>query len=334
MPREKLLQRASIAYVVLFASLNGLPLTPLGQWWPLQVIQALGLWLYLPIALLGIASFFWNRRALVWLLVPLAAFAVEYGWCFWPNGAIARSSQPTPSLRLMTWNLNFRNADTAAIAASIEAEQPDAVALQEVSLDVKAELPARLRDRYPYQQIIPAYAPIRFAELATFSRFPMEPLREAALNRVQGVRLTVGDRQLTLYNVHLPVPHILSLQLGPMPLPLGFEPAERQAGFERLWQRLQQTDHHSTVMLGDFNSADRAANYRRLRRLLQDAFRDRGWGFGLTYPAQPKVGPLPWDPIVRIDYIFHGAGLRAIAARTGEGPGSDHRYVVADLELR
>lgn len=328
------MHRASFIYVVLFASLNGLPLTPLGQLlWPLQVIQALGLWLYLPMVMLGIANCCWNRRALVWLFVPLVAFVIEYGWCFWPNRPIVATSQPPPSLRFMTWNLNFRNTDVAVIAASIETEQPDAIALQEMNLEVKANLPARLQARYPYQQIVPAYAPIRFAELAIFSRFPIEPTGEATLNRVQEVRLHVGDRPLTVYNVHIPVPQIRSLQVGPMPLPMGFEPAERQAGFGRLWQHLQQTDNRSTVVLGDFNSADRAGNYQRLRGVLQDAFRERGWGFGLTYPAQPKVGPFPWDPIVRIDYIFHGAGLQAIAARTGESPSSDHRYVVADLQL-
>ncbi|MEO0948212.1 MAG: endonuclease/exonuclease/phosphatase family protein [Cyanobacteria bacterium J06641_5] len=328
------MQRASCIYVVLFAGCNGLPLTPLGQlFWPLQVIQALGLWLYLPIVVLGIANCFWSRRALVWLLVPLAAFAIDYGWCFWPNRPIVPASPPLPSLRFMTWNLNFRNTDVAVIAACVETEQPDAIVLQEMNLDVKANLPARLQARYPYQQIVSAYAPIQFAELAIFSRFPIESAEEAALNRVQQVQLHVGDRQLMVYNVHIPVPRIRSWQLGLMPLPTGFEPADRQQGFGQLWQHLQHTDNRSTIVLGDFNSADRAANYWQLRRLLRDAFRDRGWGFGLTYPAQPKVGPLPWDPIVRIDYIFHGEGLRAIAARTGESPISDHRYVVADLQL-
>lgn len=332
--RARWRRNACIAYVGLFVALNGLPLTPWGQWWPLQVIRALGLWLYLPTVVLGVITLLWRQRAGVWLLIPLAAFAIEYGWCLWPNGAIA---PPTPiaSLRVMTWNLNYRNTDAAAIAAQIAIEDPDAIALQEVSPQVKSELAARLRDRYPYQQIIPAYAPIQIAELAIFSRLPMAPAEDATtLHRIQGVRLTVGDRQLAFYNVHLPVPQIRSFQVGPMPVPTGFEPNARQAGFGQLWQHLQGIETHQAIVLGDFNSADRAANYQQLRSLLRDAFRDRGWGFGLTYPAQPKIGPLPWDPIVRIDYIFHGQGLQAITARTGEGPGSDHRYVVADLQLR
>jgi endonuclease/exonuclease/phosphatase (EEP) superfamily protein YafD len=39
-------------------------------------------------------------------------------------------------------------------------------------------------------------------------------------------------------------------------------------------------------------------------------------------------------PLVRIDYVFHSADLRAISARVGPSTGSEHLPVVADLVFR
>jgi vancomycin resistance protein VanJ len=85
------------------------------------------------------------------------------------------------------------------------------------------------------------------------------------------------------------------------------------------------------LVLGDFNTSDGQPLYRLLRRRLDDAYRAAGWGFGFTFPS-PRGSPLGF-PVVRIDYVFHDEFWATQAAWTGSLPGSDHRYVVADLLL-
>ncbi len=88
------------------------------------------------------------------------------------------------------------------------------------------------------------------------------------------------------------------------------------------------------VAVGDFNTNDRQPNYWRLRRLLRDAYRDAGRGFGLTFPNTGWWGkPLPVPPFLRLDYIFHSPDLVATRAWTASSPSSDHRAVVADLVI-
>jgi Endonuclease/Exonuclease/phosphatase family len=65
-----------------------------------------------------------------------------------------------------------------------------------------------------------------------------------------------------------------------------------------------------------------------LRSFLSDSFREAGWGLRNTNYASD----IPF-PMQRIDYVWHNAGLNAIAAEVGQAGGSDHLPVVVRLRL-
>lgn len=58
------------------------------------------------------------------------------------------------------------------------------------------------------------------------------------------------------------------------------------------------------------------------------SFPSAGWGFGHT----ARMAHIPF-PLLRIDYIWHTADLAARRAYVGPDVGSDHRPVIAELQL-
>lgn len=84
------------------------------------------------------------------------------------------------------------------------------------------------------------------------------------------------------------------------------------------------------IMAGDFNSTHGHAPFRRLLRggLLRDAHVDAGRGLlATTWPRGGRVVP----PLFRIDHVLLTDGIEVVAVREGQGHGSDHRPVIADL---
>lgn len=81
------------------------------------------------------------------------------------------------------------------------------------------------------------------------------------------------------------------------------------------------------LVAGDFNATWGNRSFRRLLDAgLTDAAAARGRPFQMTWR---QGGLLP--PLTRIDHVLTTRELAVIAIRTGEGRGSDHRPVVADV---
>lgn len=80
------------------------------------------------------------------------------------------------------------------------------------------------------------------------------------------------------------------------------------------------------VVLGDFNSTRDTALHVALRRVLDDAWEKGGRGFGATVKFLDAV-PL------RVDYAYVSSAFDVRSARVPAAGCSDHEPVVADLEL-
>ncbi|HVL82424.1 MAG TPA: endonuclease/exonuclease/phosphatase family protein, partial [Actinomycetota bacterium] len=106
--------------------------------------------------------------------------------------------------------------------------------------------------------------------------------------------------------------------------PRSFDPQSQAVTVDALLTRIEAVDG-PLIVAGDLNISDRHRFYRHLRRHLGDAHRDAGAGFGFTWRA-PR-------PFVRIDYVLRSDHWGTGRSETGTIPGSDHRYVYADLVL-
>lgn len=305
----------------------------LNVWW-LNLLNVFGLWLYVPLPFLLLLGLLAYPRALLLLIVPLLCF----GWEYAPLLHTPEQSTNGTPLRVMSWNVLFFNPNVHALDALIRKHNPDVVALQEYGFIQVRGLEAALNQRYPYQ----ALAPGGPSGLGVWSRYPIQEWDRDAdrLSRCECQRmvLEVGGQRVRLVNAHPLAPRftfrdeLAGLRL-PWEVPSDFITAHQQPQLDALVGEAARTDE-PLILVGDLNTGDRQPNYWRLRRYLDDAYREAGRGFGLTYPnTRTRVGLLPVPPLVRIDYIFHSRSIKAMRAWTDASYASDHRAVIADLRV-
>lgn len=82
-----------------------------------------------------------------------------------------------------------------------------------------------------------------------------------------------------------------------------------------------QTCPYKIIMCGDFNETAASYSYQKLARNLEDAFIEKGMGFGRTYAGK-------W-PKFRIDYILHDKTLHCSDYRRNEETYTDHYPITA-----
>ena len=82
-----------------------------------------------------------------------------------------------------------------------------------------------------------------------------------------------------------------------------------------------KTCRYKIIMCGDFNETAASYSYQKLSRNLQDAYIERGLGFGRTYAGK-------W-PKFRIDYILHDKFLHCSDYKRSEETYTDHYPITA-----
>lgn len=322
------------AYVLAIAVLQMLWRTSALDLWWISLLNVFGLWLYLPLPFLVLLGLVAWPRALILLIVPMICF----GWEYAPRSHSAKHGTGGTALRVMSWNVLFFNKNVNAIDALIRKHDPDIVALQEYGFVQAHGLEAALNPRYPYR----ALAPGGPSGLGVWSRYPLLNWDASGdrLSRCECQRMVVdlGGQNVRLVNAHPLAPRftfghdLAGIQL-PWEVPSDFITAHQQPQLDVLVSEAARTDA-PLILVSDLNTSDRQPNYWRLRRYLGDTYREVGRGFGLTFPnIKKKIGPLPVPPLVRIDFVFHSRSIKAIRAWTDASPASDHRAVIADLQV-
>ena len=112
----------------------------------------------------------------------------------------------------------------------------------------------------------------------------------------------------------------------------GYDDSIRNLQIDRLVAHLQN-EPYPYFIAGDFNTSDQSPSYNRLAAVGIDSFLEVGSGFWMTWPVA-AVQRLPSfvPPLIRIDYIFHSQGFRALSAHPGSPMGSDHLPLLVTLE--
>lgn len=301
----------------------------IGERWELVAILNSVLHLMLIGAVLATFVHVWQRRRILIAAsgVVVGYFIVSYGLFFLPQRLLAEPSKV--DLRVMTYNLHAASIHLEPMLAILREANADLVALQEVSVAASEYFAAELSSQYPYF----AYHVFGTAPIlgqAVLSKYPIEDdlyWRNTHLSyhlAHQRVTVRVNNRPITLYNVH------------PMhPLFKGgrwFYTEVRTAEIQSVLARAA-LDTGLVLVVGDFNMSDQSEDYARVTQLYRDAYRDVGWGLGLTYPdSSATYGSLTVLPLlIRLDYQFYRGDLAAVAARVWHtAGGSDHRPVVVD----
>lgn len=297
--------------------------------WP-ELADDFAPWWYAPAPALILAGLGWRSRILMCAgLAAAAGFVATWGGRFLPPRP--RPARAGPTLTAMTFNVLHSNQDHAATAAVIAEAKPDVVALQELGPAAMEQLLPALGSEYPYRALQPVASP---SGAGVLSRFPLLEVTSFRLSErghwAQRMVVEAPSGQVTLLNIHTRIPRLVwSRPLGLLRWPTGFDAGLRHAEVGELVRVLDGVAG-PLLVLGDFNLTERNADYRAMRARLGDAYCGVGRGLGHTFPrvfAFPRALPAPW-PLLRLDYVWHSAEFRPIAAYVGRSGGGDHHPVI------
>jgi len=308
-----------------------------GTWW-LGLLNSFVPFLFAPLVLLIPLAIFVHRPLYYCgLLVPSTLFLLTYGTLFLPKEMPAHATAPPP-ITMMTFNAWAQSHATATAEVIRKNELPDIVALQEVNDELKQGLAQQLGEVYPHQL---HEETLNGRGISVLSRYPLTPMRSELIIDLNCrlYRVTVTEpRHFVLYNCH-PKSSNLSNFLGDG-LPMAAQISESFLVRRQLSHALAaavSAHEEPVVVVGDFNTTDQSDAYRILSRVLTDAHRAAGWGWGHTYPADGRwVQLIPIPPrLVRIDLIWYTNAFVALTSRVSQSHGeSDHHPVLATLAWR
>lgn len=243
------------------------------------------------------------------------------------------------ALRFVTLNLHYTNRDVAPAVAFLRETAPDLVFLQEVSATSLPALQAGLADLLPHALHC---VEGRYCNLAILSRHPLEAVGASYIGRrktMPEMRLAEGDwqlvtevlpdrpnaaaglaasidlgqgRRLEVLNVHMSWPYPAAIQ-------------RRQFGW--VAARLHDLPAGPRLLAGDFNATPWSFGLRGFDRQVPDMQRatqgQRSWPTEIAFPF----------PLVPIDQVYAGGGLRVLRLERGPNVGSDHFPILAGLSL-
>jgi endonuclease/exonuclease/phosphatase (EEP) superfamily protein YafD len=311
------------------------------RWWLIAVALYLPrLPLLLPLPFLFGALFLTHQRRAAWLLLAtsLPIFLGLMGFVApWP---VARDA--TPTLRVLSCNVNSSEVGDEAILAAIAKQAPDFVILQEVGLP--DTLSPKLRAAFPTVR--------RWDQFVVGSRFPMTPAPDAPDGRA-GLSPRQGYIMTWWWELPFATP------LGPLSLFNVHPMTPREAlesvreGLHDEWRRgrrlrreridiINENTRERDQQVADLAHAAKAetsavllvgdTNLPALSRILaeqlgsfHDGFTDAGWGFGYTFPTTHSK----W---MRIDRMLSNDRLRFVSFAVVDSGISDHACIVAEVQ--
>lgn len=295
----------------------------LDRWWWLFLLNVFGIYLFMPLPLAVIVAW-WTRRRLLWVgwILALLAGAALFGPFYLPS--VQKVEVNGPKLKVMTYNVLGYNTDPQPVLDTIREVDADLIAIQELNGPVAEALYGELAEVYPYRVFNPQSG---VTGMGVLSRYPITPTAELLPGRwvhTTPQLMTMDFEGISVTVVHAHPFHTHFSSPGAMRESVETRNAQAQAiaDFVAL-----QSD--PVLAPGDFNSPLHTTAYKHLNKNLVDAWRQRGLGFGHTWPG---TFPLRW--LIRIDHIFHSADWRTLTVEVGPWDGvSDHRPVVATLVL-
>ena len=275
-----------------------------------------------------VVALFWRRRLLaaVSLICVIIQVTLHIGF-FIPSAKISdqarMTAQTTASAddnvaRLMTLNTKEGAASASEIIQLAKSQHVEALALQEVSQSLLAELQnAGMYDVLPYMVTSDPTASDNGGVNALFTLAPMSNASASLLpteaSQMPAATVQIGSASVRFVSAH---------------------PNSPTRGLQSRWSEGLGTignlkDYDWTyVIMGDFNST---WDHPKFRSLLGDRFVDSseqsGSGFHFTYPSNSKI-----PAVIEIDHIVHDKGVTVADLSTVEVTGTDHKALLATLE--
>jgi endonuclease/exonuclease/phosphatase (EEP) superfamily protein YafD len=311
-----------------------------GFWW-LSLVNTFAYAWFAPLAVLMPLALVLRHKQAAWRLMPVIALGGIWYAPYYLRRPV--DVPPGKTIEVVAANVWGHNHDLTAVENWLRTADADLALLQEISPAYATSSLPNLRDVYPYQASITDDT--RWGGNITLSRYPILSQEYVDLGIPNAsfplrVVIDVDGQPVAVYNVHLAWPG------GKVRLPLpsrlrntytnilfGFDDDMRNQEIRQLLKHLE-AEPYPYIVAGDFNTSDQSATYSQIAAHMTDSFKEAGSGFAGSWPVSAARG-LPGfvPPLIRIDYIWHSDGLRALDANIGPAIGSDHLPVRATLTL-
>lgn len=355
------LYKIAVFYTFLVYALNYW--TPSHHWLAGFVMMSLPVMLVFHLVFLVIWTFISPKRILTTLFVlalgyPFLDRTFQFGRSS-AQASLAPGQEDPPSLTVLNYNVySFalyryqygQDKETARQFGSwIDQQQADVLCFQEYfSRQDMADFDftARLRSLgYRYQAFLQEseYAANAQNGVALFSKYPILAVRDTLFSGSNGLvqaDILWQKDTVRIIDVHL---YSMTLQLSGIVNREGYEKSKHEAkyaisqlrkGFEKrgaevgLLESWVADSPHPVIVCGDFNETPYSYVYGRLRRRLDNAFEEKGSGFGFTYNHAPSF--------IRIDHQFYDKNkLELVGFETlNKVPYSDHYPLVGRYVFR
>lgn len=287
-------------------------------------LVSFGLWLLAP-SVIGVgvsaALSITGSAPAWWALVP-AALMVGAAYLVYPPSLRARppAAPPAgPTLRLVSLNVERDTPAAEALAGVLLGLDGDVVLVQEYTPSTRdACIAAGLAAAYPhtFEDVEDGY----FGS-AVFSRRPLSETKvvEAGARPMVIATVDVDGRAVQLVNVHLQAP---------------IEPPDIvrwRTSFDELAAIARTADAagRPVLMIGDWNATLAHRPFQRLLRGdLQDGHRSAGRWYPRSWPVGRRI-----PPVLCLDHLAHSSSVAVTAIREVTQPGTDHRTLVAEIQL-
>lgn len=332
------------------------------DFWPTAFL-GLGYPFILCINLLLIVLWFLFFKAKKYALISI--IAIVFTWfSFGSIFSISAPARSADDVSIMTWNVkNFdlynwsKNKETHELMMLLLEEQnPDILCLQEFYTETKGnfknikEIKKRLGYKYHYfGQTFSVNKNKNKWGLITFSKFPIKDSGLIDFNMGNKLNAAIytdiayeKDSLLRVYNIHLQSLHfadedykylndLKEEQKPDVESSLKIVKKIRN-GFVKRSSQAQLIKTHSDsfkgkqIICGDFNDTFTSYSYKTLSEGFQDAFLEKGIGFGNTL-----VNP---SPFFRIDFVLVDESIDINNYKTFKKNYSDHYPIKVHLELK
>ena len=231
-------------------------------------------------------------------------------------------------VHVMTYNIHHALGGVDNVVEVIKQQSPDIVCLQEAnSIGGQSE---------PIQKIVkllPEWRIAYYAQMVILSRYPIrkvnvyEPLIENGRVFLKTI-ISVKGKDLSVICLHLNTaakPESLNRHGSTIGKYLQGSTSIRSIQISEL-KSIAGKISGPLIIAGDFNTPSRGKLYRRMSRQFKDSFHAAGWGFGYTFNTN--------IPVMRIDYIFVNDKVCVRKCYVPHAMASDHRPVVAEIEIK
>lgn len=299
------------------------------RWWITVVVLYLPRVAFVaPLPFIALALLVWGPR---WLLLGQAIAAALIVFPLMGlhlGGAAPVASGPT--LKLLSYNVDYGHASPAEARREIMASGADVVLLQGTDRQIIE----------PMLQHFAAFETRRVGEFFVASRFPIKdvfeppPLDDEIEARFLRITVDTPLGLIDVYSVHPLSPRrgfeairggrVLSSEVSDAVMANTDVRARQVATIAALASQAV----HPVIIAGDTNLPGLSPLFREHLGGYQDGFAEVGRGFGYTFPSQE------WPSWMRIDRVLAGPQLRFVSFTVGQGHGSDHLSVRAVLTTR